>query len=286
MIQHQYKTLLVGTSEFAAEVFLHLLKQNYLVVKGLVTQPDKYIGRKHQLDSPPAKKAFIDKGIHIFQPIKFREKYKEILDIVNPDLIIVCAYGKILPKEFIEFPKYKSLNIHASLLPELRGATPVQSAILKNFDRTGITIQVMNEGMDEGDIVSSKSIGLDKDITTPELFQRLIPLIIKLLDETLPEYLQGGIIPVPQVGNISYCYVADFSYEKGQIDWKLGVEEISAKVRAFNPEPGAWVDGLRVYKTTENIIDKKLKIHSVEVYTQEVGGNYKVGDVVVIDRLR
>jgi len=283
MNQPQVKTLLIGTTEFASEIFSHLFTLTYLDIIGLVTQPDKYKGRKHILESPPTKKTLLGKEIHIFQPIKFREEYKKILEITSPDLIIVCAYGKILPKEFIEYPKYKCINIHASLLPELRGATPVQSAILKRLKQTGVTLQVMNEKMDEGDIISSAVIGLDEKITTSELFQKMIPVTIDLIENSLPDYLRGIIIPSKQIGNIRYCYVADFNYEKGEIDWGQSKYDVLAKIRAFNPEPGAWVKNLIVHKTIENLVNQRIKIYSAKISSEINAGNFVIGNGLVKD---
>lgn len=288
MVQNQIRTLLLGTNNFAAEVFNHLSKFDFIKVVGVVTQADKKFGRKALLNEPPVKSDFynkLNKKVKLYQPLNFKLEYKEILKGTKPDLIIVCAYGKILPKDFIDFPKFKSLNIHASLLPSLRGATPIQSAVLKRLSKTGVTLQVMSEKMDEGDIIAQKEIEIDNTtITTPELFDILTKLTFDLLDDSLDLYLKKEILPVPQEGTPTYCYISDFEYEKGRIDFKNTAIEIDAKIRAFNPNPGCWLPNITI-QNTEGLnlsINKKIKLIECSLVQMPMLEGTEIGIVKII----
>lgn len=287
MNQSQTRTLLVGTSEFASKIFDHLSTFQILNIVGLITQPDKIFGRKKELTFSKTKTLFVEKypTVQVFQPIIFKKEFQEILEKTKPELIIVCAYGKILPIEFINYPKFLSLNIHASLLPELRGATPIQSAILKRFEETGVTLQLMNEKMDEGDIICQGAITLQNNENTESLTKKLIEITKNLLDKNLGEYLNHKIHPKKQQGKPTYCYISDFTYDKGQIIDFSDAKLIDAKVRAFNPEPGAWVQNINIIRAQDNKIEKKIKLLSGKaVDFLELDRNIKTGDFFVKEK--
>ena len=164
------KIVFMGTPDFAVPIF-KALADNYNVV-AVVTQPDKRIGRKQILTPTPVKKVSALYNIPVLQPIKIKEAYQEVLKY-KPDIIITCAYGQIIPKELLDYPKYKCINVHASLLPKLRGGAPIHHAIMDGYDKTGITIMYMDIKMDAGDIISQSETTITKDDTLASLHDRL-----------------------------------------------------------------------------------------------------------------
>ena len=270
------RTLFLGSPMFSKTVLESLLSLEYIDVVGVVTQSDKEVGRKKILTPTPVKEYVLANHpkIKVYSPSKFKLEYKEILSETNPELIIVAAYGKILPLEFISFPKYKSINIHGSLLPTLRGAVPVQMAILKGFKKTGVSVQIMSEKMDEGDILFSKEIDISESDTTEGLMDKLAILSSDLLKEKLMDYIEGKIIPVKQDSALaSYCYLSDVRYEKAKIDWNKGASEIHNLVRAFNPDPIAYTEDLhkdiegkvRIFETKISDISLSSEIGKLEI---------------------
>ena len=283
MKEAKVKTLLVGTSEYASKVFENLLKFPELEVVGIITQPDKPFGRKKENLAPPVKKLFENTDIKIYQPVKFKAEYQDILDETKPELVIVCAYGKILPEGFLNYPKFKCINIHGSVLPKYRGATPVQTTILNGDDEAGITLQVMSKELDEGDIIASTCIGLNtKSITVPLLFEMLVEPTVSLLRETLHKYLSGMIVPTKQSSShVSYCYISDFTFEKGEISFKRHAAKVDQFIRAFNPEPGSWVRDMVVGDKKFEGITKIIegRVYDGDIFINEI--NIKPGDYFV-----
>ncbi len=256
------KTLFFGTPKFAKIILAHLLDSSKLVseleIVGVVTKlPDKKYSEENNAVFEFAKNKNFSTETHC---------NVSLLDKYNPELIIVCSYGKILSKEFLDYPKFKAVNIHASLLPSLRGATPIESAILHGLPKTGVTLQVMSEKMDEGDIISQ--VELDENIdnlNSIELKEKLANLSCELLDKNLIDYIDSKIMPIPQnsflgesclsadrsvlfqqnsSGMATYCYTKDFTFEKAEIkfDSKVNIER---KIRAF-AEIGAWVKNIEI----------------------------------------
>ena len=183
------KTLLIGSGDFAIPIFKAALEADFLEVVGIVTQPDKPFGRDQELKGSAVFEALKeDTQITWFKPSRFRNEYEYMLAKTNPDLVLVASYGQILPKEFIEYPRHKALNFHGSILPQLRGAVPVPMAILQGLTKTGVTLQVMSEGMDEGDVVSIATCDLNGTETTQSLMQNLAELGVVMLQNELPKY--------------------------------------------------------------------------------------------------
>lgn len=261
---------------FSKTILESLLSLQYIDVVGVVTQSDKEVGRKKILTPTPVKEFVVSNlpSIKVFTPSKFKLEYKEILSETNPELIVVAAYGKILPLEFIDYPKYKSINIHGSILPTLRGAVPVQMAILKGFKKTGVSVQIMSEKMDEGDILFSKEIDILESDTTGSLMDKLAILSSDLLKEKLLLYIEGKVIPAKQDSTLAtYCYLSDVRYEKAKIDWNKSAGEIHNFVRAFNPDPIAYTQNLhpnlsgkvRIYETKVSDVSLSSEIGKLEI---------------------
>lgn len=231
------KIVFMGSPDFALPSLQALAK--HFDVVGVVTQPDKPAGRGRELKSPPVKMLAQELNIPILQPEKLRDTHQ--LQIWNPDLIVVAAFGQILKKNILDFPKYSCLNVHASLLPRWRGAAPVHAAILAGDDETGITIMKMDIGLDTGDMLTKKSIRLLPDDTAGSVFQTLSTLGAELLIETIPDYINGKIIPESQ-NNEQATYAPMLKKEDGKLNFNQSVDEIERRVRAMNPWPGAWFE--------------------------------------------
>ena len=245
------KIVFMGTPDFAVPIF-NALAENYNVV-AVVTQPDKRVGRKQVLTPSPIKKASALYNIPVLQPIKIRNEYDSVLKY-EPDMIITCAYGQILPKELLDYPKYKCINVHASLLPKLRGGAPIHHAIMDGYDKTGITIMYMDIKMDAGDIISQRETTITKDDTLGSLHDRLSEMGKNLLLETLPNIISGNINPLKQnESEVTYGY--NITKEDEKIDFTKTNIEVDNKVRALNPTPGAY--------TTLN--GKRLKVYDVRL---------------------
>ncbi len=276
------KTLFIGTSGFAIPILEALAKADFIDLTGVVTQPDKPVGRKQELDAPPVKKYFlelqenglINKNIPLFQPEKIRLEDMKILSETQPDLIIVASYGQILPPSIIDYPKYKSLNIHSSILPDLRGAVPMPMAILKGYKKTGVSIPVMTRELDNGDVVAVEEIELSNSETTETLTEKLAEVGAKKLIEILPGWIKGEIKAVPQdESKATYCYTKDISKEKAEIDFNKTAEEIDRMVRAFKPWPIAWF-----YKEV-NGKKLRLKVYDCIVHDDGMWASKKPGEI-------
>ena len=244
------RIVFMGTPDLAATVLSRLISEKYDVVL-CVTQPDKPVGRKMILTAPPAKVEAEKNGIEVWQPTTLRnEEALQKIASYEPDLIVTAAYGKILPKEMLELPKYGCINVHGSLLPKYRGAAPVQWAILNEDEKTGITIMKMDVGMDTGDILTQREIPIGKRVHTPELMDQLAHLGADLLIETIPGYIDGTIRPVPQKEEDA-TMSPPITKEQGKISWNRPCSAIAAQVRALSSWPGAstmWKGGkLKIY---------------------------------------
>ncbi len=237
------RTLFFGTSDFAVEILKELLEQEYLQVNGIVTQPDKPVGRKQTLTPPTVKRFILDKSLSIpvEQPAKIKKSSNDILSKYRPELIIVASYGQIIPKSILEYPKYKCLNVHVSLLPKLRGAVPMPMAILHGFKSTGVTLQVMSEKMDEGDIIAQKEFKIEEKETTETLTNKSAQYARVLIKKVLHSWVKGNVQATSQNhGEATYCYIKDLSKEKAEIKYSTDVDFAERMVRAFYPWPIAW----------------------------------------------
>lgn len=233
----QERIVFMGTASFSLAVLKMLLKEKYNVV-GVVTQPDRYVGRKKVLTMPDVKIEALKYDIPIIQPHKIKEDYQAVLDL-KPDLIITAAYGQIIPQVILDAPKLGCINVHASLLPLYRGGAPVHQCIIDGQEKTGVTIMYMVKKMDAGDIISQKETLILQDDTVGILYDRLSDLGAKLLKETLPDILKGTNQRIPQDESL-VTYAPTLSREDERIDWNLSVKQVYNKVRGTNPWPGSY----------------------------------------------
>ena len=248
------RVIFMGTPDFAVPPLSSLIEQGYPVA-GVVCQPDRPVGRHGDLKPPPAKKLALKHQIPVLQPEKVRTpEFEQALAKLKPDLIVTAAYGRILPKNILDLPPHGCLNVHASLLPRWRGAAPIQWALISGDTKTGITIMLMDEGMDTGDILLQSEVPLDNEIDAGQLSDQLSRLGARLLPQAIDDYLAGRLKPVSQ--NDAQATIAKImTRETGEIDWTQSSQQIHNLVRGTYPWPGAytWCGS------------KRLKIHRAKV---------------------
>lgn len=233
------KIVFMGTPDFSVPVLQALLEENYEVA-AVVTQPDRPVGRKRVLTPPPVKAEAMKHGIPVYQPEKIRnqEDLDEILAL-NPDLIVTAAFGQILPKELLEAPKYGCINVHASLLPELRGGAPIHYSIIQGKEKTGVTIMYMVEKLDAGDMISQVEVEIEEKDHVGTLHDKLSAAGSNLLIETLPDLLDGKLTPEKQ-DDSKATFARNIKREQEKIDWSKSGEEIYNHIRGMHPWPVAY----------------------------------------------
>ena len=240
----------LGTPDFAVEPLRELLFNGYNVV-AVITNNDKPVGRKQILTPPPVKVFAMQNDIPVYQYDKIRLEGVADLKKLNPDLMITCAFGQILSKEILDIPKYGVINIHASLLPKYRGASPIHYALLYGEKRTGITIMKTEEGIDTGDILYQEELDVLDGETCGELFSRLSVLGAKAIIKALPSIIDGNVVSIKQDDDKA-TFSKIIKKEMAKIDWTASAEEVVNKIRAFNPAPVAFcsLDGnpFKIYK--------------------------------------
>jgi methionyl-tRNA formyltransferase len=253
------RIVFIGTGDIGVPALNALLNSQHEVV-GVVTQPDKPVGRDQRIEPPSIKKMLLEKtrpatAPPIFQPSKIKDA-KAVAQIRNltPDLIVVMAYGQILPRAVLEIPRLACLNLHASLLPRWRGAAPIQAAIAAGDRETGVTVMYMDEGLDTGEILLQRSIEILSNDTGGSLHDRLGQVARDALLESLPLVAAGNAPRIPQ-DNSRATYAPKLKREHGCIDWAESAEAIERKIRAYNPWPGAFM----------KLNDQNLKIFSASV---------------------
>jgi methionyl-tRNA formyltransferase len=234
------RIIFMGTAELSCASFSKLAGDEQFEVVAIVTQPDKPKGRELKLQPSPVKILAEKLKLPILQPARARnEKFIAQLHELKPDLIVVVAYGQILPQAILDLPKFGCLNVHTSLLPKYRGASPIQSAILNGETETGVTIMKMDASLDTGEIISQTRTPILPEDNFATLHDRLAQLGAELLVETIPNYVAGKILPKPQPAE-GVSYAAKIKKEDGRIDWNEPAEKILNRLRAFTPWPGAF----------------------------------------------
>lgn len=274
--------LFMGTPDFARDSLKALYEAKYNIV-GVVTNPDKKQGRKMKLICSPVKEYAINNNLEIYQPEKVRNNIKFIEKIkkLNPDVICVVAYGKILPKEILDIPKYGCINVHASLLPKYRGAAPIQWAIINGDKETGVCTMYMDEGMDTGDILLEEKVSINDDDTMGKLWEELSIKGGKLLVETIKKIESNSIKRIKQEGES--CLAPKITKEMSKIDWKnKTAKEIKDLTRGLNPIMGTYS-----FLNEKKYKFWKLKIVSNKNFKQKFNNceieNSKQGEILISD---
>lgn len=230
------RVIFMGTPDFCVPI-LEALHENYNVL-AVVTQPDKEIGRKREIVFSPIKKKANELNLKVLQPIKIKEEYQEIIDL-NPDIIITCAYGQIIPEIILNNPKYGCINVHASLLPKLRGGAPIHKSIIYGYEKTGITIMYMDKGMDTGDIISKEEVIIEENDTAESLHDKLQKISVPLLLNTIPSIINGTNKREKQnEEEVTYAY--NVSREEEHVLFNKTSKEIYNQIRGLNSWPGAY----------------------------------------------
>ena len=262
VVKRNPRIVFMGTPDFSVPV-LDLLNKTY-GVKAVVTQPDKEVGRNGKIVYSPVKKYAMLNNIVVIQLNKIKDSYEEVISL-DPDLIVTCAYGQILPKELLDYPKFGCINVHASLLPKLRGGAPIHRAIINGYKKTGVTIMYMAEGMDNGDIISQSEVDILDTDTTSILHNKLSILGSKLLISTLPSILDGTCKRVSQ-NDSEVTFAPIIKKEDEHIDFSKTSLEVYNLIRGLNSFPGAYfyLNGKRI-KVFESIIGN-------EYYTDKING--------------
>jgi len=262
------RVLFIGTGEIGVPVLRSLLKSNEHELVGVVTQPDKPVGRAQRIEAPPIKVALGESKIPILQPERIKnDEAVAGIRALNPDVIVVMAYGQILPRAVLQIPRIACLNLHASLLPKHRGAAPIQAAIVAGDRETGISVMYMDEGLDTGDVLLQKRLEIAADETGGTLHDRLTQIAPKALNEAFAQLHRGTAARVPQNSSAA-TYAPKLEREHGRIDWKEPAALIESKIRAFNPWPGAFT-----FLSDGSGAERKLKIHRATLVTQETSEN-------------
>lgn len=261
------RVVFMGTPDFSVPVLEKLIENTNVIL--VVTKKDAYVGRKKVLTESPVAICAHEHNIEVYKPNKLKEDYEYILN-KKPDIIITCAYGSIVPKVVLDYPSYGCINVHASLLPKYRGASPIVASILNGEKETGITIMYMDEGIDTGNIIMSRSIEIEDNDNSLSLSNKLSLLGANLLIDTLPKIFEGENFDIPQ-DNEEATYVGMLKREDEHIDFNNSVENIKNQVRAFSPEPYTFI----------NIDDTEYKISEVEIKKCDVS---KIGIIVEVNK--
>lgn len=233
------RIIFMGTPDFAVPTLEALVTGGHEVIAA-VTQPDKPKGRGKAVLMTPVKEKALEYGIPVYQPVKAREpEFIEVLKSLEPEVIVVVAFGQILPKEILEIPRYGCVNVHASLLPKYRGAAPIQWAVIDGEEESGVTTMQMDEGLDTGDILEMEKIRLEEKETGGSLFDKLSRLGGKLILSTLSGLENGTVVPKKQ-GETTTPYAKMLKKTMGEIDWNMEAAAIERLIRGLNPWPSAY----------------------------------------------
>ena len=234
------KIVYMGTPDFAVNP-LHALAEAGYEVAGVITQPDKPKGRGKTMLPTPVKEEAMKHGFPVYQPVKVRDpEFLQVLEKLDPDIIVVAAFGQIIPKSILELPKYGCINIHASLLPKYRGAAPIQQAVIDGEKESGVTIMRMGTGLDTGDMISRIVVPIAKDETGGTLFDKLAEAGAKLLVETLPHIFDGTAVYEKQPEESPTPYAGMITKQMGLINFGKSAAELERLVRGLNPWPSAF----------------------------------------------
>ncbi len=265
------RILFMGTPDFAGTCLKKLYSTGYEIV-GVFTQPDKPVGRKQKLEKPPVKVLAEEHGTPVFQPVKLRDGTAlNIIKDLNPDIILVVAYGRILPDSILEYPKYGCVNIHGSLLPKYRGAAPIQWSVINGDKVTGVTAMYMSHDMDGGDIIAQRSTEILDGETSGELFERLADIGADLLCDVLKDIFEGKASRTPQDTD-KVTYAPPLTKEMGVIDWNKPSRLVISHINGMNPWPVA----------SAELAGQRFKIYKAEASKRT--GNFVPGSIIAADK--
>jgi methionyl-tRNA formyltransferase len=273
------KTVFFGTQEFATHILQGLINSPLIEVALVITQADQPVGRKQILTAPPTKLLAEKNNIPVLQPETLKGFEFPFTDF---DLSVVAQYGRIIPERLLTVPKYKTLNVHTSLLPKYRGASPIQFALLSGETKTGVTIMQMDKGMDTGPILLQKTIDIDPTDTYTELDKKLAILGIESLLETISGYIDGTILPQTQ-NDAEATYTKILTRDDGRIDWNRTASEIYNQYRGLTPWPGIWtmLDGKRlklldIAFTDVSMPQAQIQVKQGHVYVGTAHGSLEI----------
>ena len=275
------RVVFMGTPEFSVPVLEMLIEKVNVVL--VVTQPDSYVGRHHELKFSPIKEVAVKNNIEVFQPEKIKNDYDRVLE-VKPDIIITCAYGQIIPKILLDTPEYKAINVHASLLPKLRGGSPLHRAIINGYDKTGITIMYMDVGMDDGDIIKQREIPININDNVGVIHDKMSILGRDLLLETLPSIFNKTNTRTPQDEKaVTYAY--NIKREEEKLDFSKNAIDVYNQIRGMYPFPVAYttLDG-EIIKICESEIGNSTKGECgqiVNVYKNGIGVKCSDKEIII-----
>lgn len=269
MEKKELNLLFMGTPEISAYVFEQMILDGYHFV-GLVAQPDHPVGRKGIIEKVPTKVIAEKYNIPVFQPIKIRKDFS-FMDNLKVDLVITIAYGQIVPQGFLDIPRFGCLNLHGSLLPKLRGASPVQTALINNEKVTGVTLMEMVAAMDAGRMYGKKEVNIEEDDNSTSLFKKISEAAKDLVLELLPKYVNGELEGIPQDENeVTFCSLIKPEQEK--LDLSKDILEVYGYIRGLSDEPGAYL----------YLDNQKLKIFKAKIANDLVTA--EVGTIVQADK--
>lgn len=266
------KVVFMGTPDFAVGTLKKLIESRHEVL-AVVTQPDKPKGRGKAMQFPPVKEVAVEVGITVYQPKRVREpEFLETLKELSPDVVVVVAFGQIIPQAVLDVPKLGCLNVHGSLLPKYRGAAPIQWAVIDGERESGVTIMRMDAGLDTGDMITTRVVKLEEKETGGSLFDKLSQAGADLLTETLDKLEAGEVSYEKQPAESSTDYARMLKKEDGQIDWNKSAAELERLIRGLNPWPSAYT----------HLDGKTLKIWMADV--KDVNSGSEPGTVVEVTK--
>jgi methionyl-tRNA formyltransferase len=288
MEKSKTKVVFMGTPDFSVPSLNSLYNAGYSI-EAVITQKDKKRGRGKKLQYTPVKQRAVELEIEVFQPENINDdKSKKILESINPDFIVVVAYGQILRKDILSIPRYGCYNVHASLLPKYRGAAPINWVIIEGENETGVTIMEMEEGLDTGDMILSSVIKIDKEDTTEDIHDKLANLGSELIVEALEKIFEGNAEKTPQ-DHLKSSYASMLTKEMGKIDWNDTGSNIVNLIRGLKPWPSAYTiyneDMVKIHKVS--LTDKEyngingeiVKVTQDEIYVKIEDGSIKIGEL-------
>ena len=262
------KIVFMGTPEFSVPILEALIEKHNVI--GVVTQPDKMVGRKKELVASPVKQCALKHNIPLFQPVKIRQEYEDIMAL-KPDLIVTAAYGQIVGMKLLNSPKYRSINVHASILPLYRGGAPIHQAIKDGQKETGVTIMYMEKQMDAGDILAVRTISIEDSDNCGTMFNKLSLLGRDLLIETIDKLVNNEITPIKQ-DSTQATFAYNVTKEEELLDFNLDSRAVFNHIRAYNPNPIAYM----------MLKDDVLKVYDSKV--ADIKHNYEPGTIFVANK--